>query len=153
MIIWSFGADRNRFLKSRYRLLITIQHSIAMPYQLSDKGQESTSLLFDCEDLQSRIDLIDSEIRRCELGDLGEPAQLYETANHLLLAGGKRLRSLLVLLACEAVGGTAEKAIPFAIATEMIQTASLIHDDIIDGDYLRRGVETVHQKYGLRFHG
>ncbi len=113
--------------------------------------QGSVSHMFNCEGLRSRMELLDSEIQRCVISDQGEPAQLYETANHLLLAGGKRVRSLLVLLTCEAVGGTVQKALPFAIATEMIQTASLIHDDIVDEGALRRGVETVHQKYGLRF--
>ena len=52
------------------------------------------------------------------------------------------------MLSCEAVGGTVVDALPFAVATEFIQTASLIHDDVIDEDDLRRGVETMHKKYG-----
>ncbi|OLS19675.1 MAG: Short chain isoprenyl diphosphate synthase, partial [Candidatus Thorarchaeota archaeon AB_25] len=84
------------------------------------------------------------------LDEDGEPALLYETTRHLILAGGKRLRSLLLTLCCEAVGGTVVDALPFAVATEFVQTASLIHDDVIDEDSLRRGVETTHNKYGRK---
>ncbi len=80
----------------------------------------------------------------------GEPASLYEAARHLLVAGGKRLRSLIVLLATQAVGGDIEDALPFAVAMELVQTASLLHDDVIDDDVLRRGVETAHRKFGTR---
>jgi geranylgeranyl pyrophosphate synthase len=55
-----------------------------------------------------------------------------------VLAGGKRLRGCLVCLLCEALGGTAAVAIPRAMAVECVQAASLIHDDLIDGDTLRR---------------
>jgi geranylgeranyl diphosphate synthase type I len=95
-----------------------------------------------------RINLINREIERHVLTNTAEPMPLYEAAYHLLRAGGKRLRSLLILLSCEAVGGKLEEAVPIAVAAELIQTASLIRDDIIDRDDLRRGVETVHKKYG-----
>ena len=58
-----------------------------------------------------------------------------------LFAGGKRIRPLLALAACEAVGGERAEALPFACALEMIHTFSLIHDDLpaMDDDDLRRG--------------
>jgi geranylgeranyl diphosphate synthase type II len=67
-----------------------------------------------------------------------------------LLAGGKRFRPLLVLLACEACGGETEAALPAACAIEMIHTYSLIHDDLpaMDDDDLRRGRPTNHVVYG-----
>lgn len=100
------------------------------------------------EELHKRLVAVDEEIIRiCEEGR-GEPVELYETAIHLLQAGGKRIRSLLTAISCEAVGGTFEEVLPFAVATEFIQTASLIHDDIIDEDDRRRGVESTHKKFG-----
>ncbi len=96
----------------------------------------------------SRINLINRDIERHLLANTGEPTLLYEAAYHLVRAGGKRLRSLLILLSCEAVGGKLDEALPIAVAAELIQTASLIRDDIIDRDDFRRGVETVHKKYG-----
>ncbi len=67
-----------------------------------------------------------------------------------LLAGGKRLRPILCLAACELAGGDIEKAIPTAVALEMIHTMSLIHDDLpsMDNDDLRRGRPTNHKVYG-----
>lgn len=108
---------------------------------------DSTGLL-ENEKIRTRINLINEEIKRCLLDEDGEPALLYETARHLILAGGKRLRSLLLVLSCEAVGGTVIDALPFAVATEFVQTASLIHDDVVDDDNMRRGVETTHKKFG-----
>jgi geranylgeranyl pyrophosphate synthase len=80
--------------------------------------------------------------------DNGQPATLYAAAHHLIAAGGKRLRSLVTLLCCEAVGGNIRKVLPITVAAELLQTASLIHDDIIDDDDQRRGVETVHRRFG-----
>src|SRR4051794_17088955 len=67
-----------------------------------------------------------------------------------LLAPGKRLRPLLVMLACGAAGGTTEQALPAACAVEMVHTYSLIHDDLpaMDDDDLRRGLPTCHKKFG-----
>jgi geranylgeranyl diphosphate synthase type I len=109
-----------------------------------------TTGLLQNEKIRTRINLINEEIKRCLLDEDGEPALLYETTRHLILAGGKRLRSLLLTLCCEAVGGTVVDALPFAVATEFVQTASLIHDDVVDEDSLRRGVETTHEKYGRK---
>ena len=67
-----------------------------------------------------------------------------------LFAGGKRLRPILTLAACEAVGGLREDALPAAAALEMIHTYSLIHDDLpaMDNDDLRRGKPTSHVVFG-----
>ncbi|MHA1909270.1 MAG: polyprenyl synthetase family protein [Candidatus Thorarchaeota archaeon] len=102
------------------------------------------------EVIRDRLNLINIEIEKFLGTGKGEPQVLYETAAYLLRAGGKRLRSLLVVLSCEAVGGNPNKAIPFAIATEFAQTASLIHDDVIDEDPLRRGVQSTHEKFGQK---
>ena len=78
-----------------------------------------------------------------------EPRVLYEAASHIIRAGGKRLRPYLVLKSCELVGGDPNAALPFAAAVEILHTFTLIHDDIMDNDELRRGVPTVHVKWGI----
>lgn len=92
------------------------------------------------------------EVALAEYLQLGEdsPSRLTESMSYSLMAGGKRLRPMLVLLACEACGGTIESAMPAACAIEMIHTYSLIHDDLpaMDDDDLRRGRPTNHVVYG-----
>lgn len=75
---------------------------------------------------------------------------LYEAMRYSLLAGGKRIRPVLVEKFCEAAGGNAEKALPVACAVEMLHTYSLIHDDLpsMDNDDLRRGRPTNHKVFG-----
>ena len=78
------------------------------------------------------------------------PTTLRESMAYSLLAGGKRLRPILVLLSCQACGGSIEAAFPSACAIEMIHTYSLIHDDLpaMDNDDYRRGRLTNHKVYG-----
>jgi len=83
-----------------------------------------------------------------QLGD-GCPASLREAMRYSLLAPGKRLRPMLVLLAAEACGGALEAAMPAACAVEMVHAYSLIHDDLpaMDDDDLRRGRPTCHKAF------
>ncbi len=86
-----------------------------------------------------------------QLASLGYiPEKLFEAMDYSLSAGGKRLRPVLLLAACDTLGGNVEEAIPFACALEMIHTYSLIHDDLpaMDNDDLRRGRPTNHKVYG-----
>ncbi|AZK49039.1 polyprenyl synthetase family protein [Paenibacillus lentus] len=78
------------------------------------------------------------------------PARLKEAMNYSLMAGGKRLRPLLVIAAAEALQGSREAAIPVACAVEMVHTYSLIHDDLpaMDDDDFRRGKPTNHKVFG-----
>ena len=78
------------------------------------------------------------------------PAGLGEAMRYAVLDGGKRLRPLLVLAACEAVGGNPEAALRAACAVELIHAYSLVHDDMpcMDNDVLRRGKPTVHVRFG-----
>jgi len=78
-----------------------------------------------------------------------EPTLLYKAARHIIDAGGKRLRPYLVLKSCKLVGGREEDAVPTAAALELLHTFTLIHDDIIDKDEKRRGLSTVHVKWGV----
>ena len=100
------------------------------------------------KELLERIEKINQTIARYLKTAKGQPPVLYDAAYHLIEPGGKRIRSLLTLLACEGVNGDVRNALKVALAAELIHTASLITDDIIDDDYQRRGVETVHRKYG-----
>jgi len=77
------------------------------------------------------------------------PARLRESMRYSVEAGGKRLRPVMVLLACEACGGNPTDAIPAAVAIEFIHTYSLIHDDLpaMDNDDLRRGRPTNHKQF------
>jgi len=75
---------------------------------------------------------------------------LYDSMKYSLSAGGKRIRPVLLLAACDFCGGSIEEAIPYACAIEYIHTYSLIHDDLpcMDNDDLRRGIPTNHKVYG-----
>ncbi|RKJ98796.1 polyprenyl synthetase family protein [Alicycliphilus denitrificans] len=78
------------------------------------------------------------------------PAGLGAAMRYAVLDGGKRLRPLLVLAACEAVGGLGQAALRAACAVELIHAYSLVHDDMpcMDNDVLRRGKPTVHVRFG-----
>jgi geranylgeranyl diphosphate synthase type II len=80
----------------------------------------------------------------------GCPASLTEAMRYSLLAPGKRLRPLLVMLTAEACGGESVDPLPAACAVEMIHAYSLIHDDLpaMDDDDLRRGQPTCHRRFG-----
>jgi len=75
------------------------------------------------------------------------PTSFYEPVRYILDGGGKRIRPILVLLACKAVGGKIEKSLNAAIAIELLHNFTLVHDDIMDQDDLRRGRLTVHKKW------
>jgi geranylgeranyl diphosphate synthase type II len=87
--------------------------------------------------------------RYAEYGE-DTPSHLAEAIHHSLLAPGKRLRPLLVLMACQACGYDPRAALPAACAVEMIHTYSLIHDDLpaMDDDDMRRGRPSCHAAFG-----
>jgi geranylgeranyl diphosphate synthase type II len=78
------------------------------------------------------------------------PVTLHKAMRYSVFAGGKRIRPVLMIAACEAVGGDAERVLPAACAMEMIHTYSLIHDDLpaMDDDDFRRGRPTNHRIFG-----
>lgn len=80
----------------------------------------------------------------------GDPGRLKEGMRYAVLQGGKRMRPLVIIAACEAVGGSAAAALPACCALEMIHAYSLVHDDLpaMDNDLERRGQPTVHVKFG-----
>jgi geranylgeranyl diphosphate synthase, type II len=75
------------------------------------------------------------------------PAMLREPIKYVLSSGGKRLRAILVLLSCEAVGGKARNAIDAATAIEIFHNFTLVHDDVMDNANKRRGQQTIHKKW------
>ena len=76
-----------------------------------------------------------------------DPAGLYEPIAYIMGLGGKRLRPVLTLLAAELFEAKYQEALPAALAVEVFHNFSLVHDDIMDSAPLRRGHETVHEKW------
>jgi geranylgeranyl pyrophosphate synthase len=79
-----------------------------------------------------------------------DPGRLREAMRYAVLNGGKRMRPILTIAACEAAGGSVERALPAACAIEMVHAYSLVHDDLpaMDDDHERRGKPTVHVAFG-----
>lgn len=98
-------------------------------------------------ELKKRADELDGPIRSY-IGD-ESPSNLIEATRQYPYAGGKRMRPCMVVSACRAVGGDGEKAVPLAVAIEYIHNFTLIHDDLMDGDVKRRGMDTSHVVYGM----
>lgn len=85
--------------------------------------------------------------RMLEIVGLHHPPSLYDPMQYVISAGGKRIRPMLLLLACRAVGGDVERSWDAAAAIELLHNFTLVHDDIMDGDDTRRGCATVHKKW------
>ena len=92
---------------------------------------------------------VEEELERL-VPESSEPPEIFEIMRYSLFAGGKRLRPVLCVAGCEAVGGNPEFILPAACALECIHSYSLIHDDLpaMDDDDLRRGMPTNHKVYG-----
>ncbi|MCJ2519982.1 MAG: polyprenyl synthetase family protein [Candidatus Thermoplasmatota archaeon] len=104
--------------------------------------------------LGEKSGLIDAELGRF-LADSGDIPSLHEGVFYALgldtperRRRGKRLRPVLCLLTCESLGGEVQRAIPFAMACEMMHNFLLVHDDIEDRDVMRRGRDSVWVRYG-----
>ncbi|QZK89210.1 MULTISPECIES: polyprenyl synthetase family protein [Flavobacterium] len=78
-----------------------------------------------------------------------EPRNLYEPIHYILDLGGKRMRPVLTLMSAEVFDADYKKALPAALAVEVFHNFSLVHDDIMDDAPLRRGHETVHEKWNI----
>lgn len=101
------------------------------------------------DSLASELELIDAMMSRT-LDALNAPSNLDGAYRYALFSGGKRVRPMLALLSCEAVGGAMGLAHASAAAVEMIHAFSLVHDDLpaLDNDELRRGKPTLHKAHG-----
>jgi geranylgeranyl diphosphate synthase type II len=113
-------------------------------------SEPTVSAATNLKDISGRL-LPHIEAALDRFSDLGTgcPERLKRAMRYSLLAPGKRLRPMLVLMAAEACGGEIEKAMPAACAVEMIHAYSLIHDDLpaMDDDDLRRGRLTCHKAF------
>lgn len=100
--------------------------------------------------IAERTALVDAALDRFLPQEQMLPARLHQSMRYSIFAGGKRLRPVLMMASCEAVGGDASRAVPAACAMEMIHTYSLIHDDLpaMDDDDYRRGRLTNHKVFG-----
>jgi geranylgeranyl diphosphate synthase type II len=100
--------------------------------------------------LKDRAALIERALATTVSAHDGLESRLFEAMRYSLLDGGKRLRPILALASCEAVGGSIADAMDYACALEMIHTYSLIHDDlpVMDDDDLRHGKPANHKVYG-----
>lgn len=88
---------------------------------------------------------IEAELKKIQYGT--NPKELYEPIEYIMSLGGKRMRPVLVLTACDLFDGNPDKAISSAIAIELFHNFTLVHDDIMDNAPLRRGNKTVHEKW------
>jgi len=91
------------------------------------------------------LDIFEKALAREKI--IKRPQNLYDPVNYILSLGGKRIRPVMALMACDMFGGDVEKAIPAALGIEMFHNFSLVHDDIMDRAPLRRGHQTVHEKW------
>ncbi|PSQ05194.1 isopentenyl pyrophosphate isomerase [Halobacteriales archaeon QS_6_71_20] len=98
------------------------------------------------EYLERRVAMADE--RLAEVTAAVEPAELSEELEHVALAGGKRVRPTVTMLACEAAGGDPEDALDFAVGVELVHNASLVVDDIIDRSDVRRGTPSAWAEFG-----
>ena len=101
--------------------------------------------------LDKRRDAIEEALEEfVQLRMAGSEAPAMRLASDILLAGGKRYRPIIAILAFEAAGGDdSSKVMKLAMATEIIHTATLVHDDIYDQSKVRRGKPTLHTSIGL----
>jgi geranylgeranyl diphosphate synthase, type II len=76
-----------------------------------------------------------------------EPRELYEPITYIFSLGGKRIRPVMLLMAADMFGGNLQNAMPVALSIEIFHNFSLIHDDIMDRAPLRRGRQTIHEKW------
>ncbi|AKB68764.1 Geranylfarnesyl diphosphate synthase [Methanosarcina mazei LYC] len=98
------------------------------------------------DEIKNRSSHVDAAID--ELLPVTRPEELYKASRYLVDAGGKRLRPAVLILAAEAVGSNLRSVLPAAVSVELVHNFTLIHDDIMDRDDIRRGMPAVHVKWG-----
>src|SRR4051812_33022413 len=95
--------------------------------------------------MKDYLEAIDKEIAGMSIGD--KPKSLYEPIRYIMSLGGKRLRPMLTLLSYSIYRNDALSILKYAAAVEAFHNFTLMHDDIMDKAALRRGKQTVHEKY------
>ena len=96
--------------------------------------------------LEEKSEMVEKEMKRLFPESI---PNLYDAINYHLGTGGKRIRPVLAIATCESLGGDSKKAIPFAVACEILHNWLLVHDDIEDEDRVRRDKPTLWVKYGI----
>ncbi len=96
------------------------------------------------------LDAVEAKLKTVMPAEEKHPPVIHDAMAYAVFTGGKRFRPVLTLTACEAVGGSIEKALLPACAVELIHSYSLVHDDLpaLDNDDVRRGKPTCHKRYG-----
>lgn len=107
-------------------------------------SKDSSIVMYSIEQLQQKL-----FVKLSELPIYREPSGLYEPISYTLEQGGKKIRPLLVLLSNQMFDGNVDDALPAAVAIEIFHNFTLLHDDVIDQAPLRRGLETVYQKWNI----
>lgn len=93
------------------------------------------------------LKLVNQKIAQTSFGS--NPKELYEPIEYMMSLGGKRLRPVLTLMACDLFGEDVNKALDVALAVEVFHNFTLVHDDIMDNAPLRRGKETIYKKWNM----
>lgn len=112
---------------------------------------QATTTSFDLKHyLETKKDSVESALDKSLVATNPNVEKIISSMKYSLMAGGKRIRPILCIAACEMFGGSEAVAMPTAVALEMIHTMSLVHDDLpaMDNDDLRRGKPTNHVLYG-----
>ncbi len=99
------------------------------------------------DEVKDKIKELDSSIAR-SLDGISQVRTLGDAMTYYPSAGGKRLRPLLAMLIADAISGTGRKTIPFGVALELTHNFTLVHDDLMDRDEIRRGIPSLHKKFG-----
>ena len=98
------------------------------------------------EYLERRVSMVEERLEA--VIEAVDPPELSDEVAHVALAGGKRVRPAVTILACEACGGDPDDAVDFAVGIELVHNASLVIDDIIDRSDVRRGTASAWAEYG-----
>jgi geranylgeranyl diphosphate synthase type I len=99
------------------------------------------------EELEKRREIVNTELQKAL--DIGDNPTLKRAMCHYPSAGGKRLRPVLAMLMGDVISGKGEGTIPFGLTLELIHNFTLVHDDIMDNDEVRRGIDSVHKAFGM----
>ncbi|KAL3505268.1 hypothetical protein ACH5RR_035109 [Cinchona calisaya] len=128
--------------------IITREEEAMIDAQKDQKAQDSSSLFNFKTYMVEKANIVNEALDGSV--SVKNPPMIHQAMRYSLLAGGKRVRPMLCITACELVGGHQSQAMPAACAVEMIHTMSLIHDDLpcMDNDDLRRGKPTNHKVFG-----
>jgi geranylgeranyl diphosphate synthase type II len=125
--------------------------SVAQSATVEAKATSTKETTFDLEKyFATKIPSVEKALKASVVSTMPQTDKICESMAYSLMAGGKRIRPILCIAACEMFGGDESIAMPTAVALEMIHTMSLIHDDLpsMDNDALRRGKPTNHIIYG-----